>query len=85
MKKYPMAGLSREGTRPKDSTCLDFHILDGKGSWLIQLNPKCSSMLPQAGNLLFIIELHNLMEKYGTHFLEQIGLSVTSMPWRPTP
>ena len=52
--------------RPKDSACLDFYVPDGKGSTLIE--PKVSGMLSQAGNLLFIIRLHNLMEKYGAPF-----------------
>ena len=54
--------------RPKDSTCLDFYVLDGKGSRLSQLSPKHFGMLSQAGNLLFIIRIHNLIEKYGTPF-----------------
>ena len=32
------------------------------------MSPKHSGMLFWAGNLLFIIRLHNLMEKYGTPF-----------------
>ena len=60
--------LSGEGVRPKDSACLDFCIPDGKGSRLSQLSPRHSGMLSKAGNLLSIIRLLNLMEKYGTPF-----------------
>ena len=77
--------LSWEGARPKDSTCLDFYVPNGKGSRLSQLSPKHSCMLSQACNLFFIIRLHNLMEKYRTPFLEWIGLLVISMPYRQTP
>ena len=67
--EVPDDRLSRDGVRPKESTCLDIYVLDGKGSRLIQLNPKHSDMLSQAGNLLFIIKLCNLKEKYGTPFV----------------
>ena len=36
----PHDRLSGEGVRPKDSTCLDFYILDGKGSRFSQLSPE---------------------------------------------
>ena len=81
----PNNSLSRENVRPKDSPYPDLYIPDGKGSRLSQMSPKHSGMLSQAGNLLFIIRLHNSMEKYGTPFLEWIGLPVISMPWRPPP
>ena len=71
--------------RPKDSACLDLYVPDGKGNRLSKMSPKCSCMLSQAGNLLFIIRLHNVIEKYGTPFLESIGLPVISMPWRLHP
>ena len=54
--EVPYDRLSREGAGPKDSACLDFYVLDGKGSRLSQLSPKHSSMLSQVGNLLFIIK-----------------------------
>ena len=47
--EVPNDRLSREGTRPKDSACLDFYVLDGKGSKLSQLGPKHSDMFSQAG------------------------------------
>ena len=80
-----MIGINGEGVRPKDSAYLDLYVLDGKGSRLSQMSPKHSDMLSQAGNLLFIIRLCNLMEKCGTLFLECIGLLVVSIPWRLTP
>ena len=64
----PNDRLSGEGVRPKDSPYLDLYVLNGKGSKLSQMNPKHSGILSQAGNLLFIIRLCNLMEKYGTPF-----------------
>ena len=76
---------SGEGVRPKDSTCLDFYILDGKGSRLRQLSPKHSGVMSQTGNLPFIVKLHNLMKRFRTPFLEWIGLLVISMPWRLPP
>ena len=81
----PNERLSGEGARPKDFTCFDLYVPDGKGSRLSQMNSKYSSMLSCAGNLLFIIRLHNLMEKYRTPFWVWIGLLVISMPWRLHP
>ena len=54
--------------RSKESACFDLYVPDGKGSRLSQMSPKYSSMLSHAGNLLFIIKLCNLIEKYGTAF-----------------
>ena len=53
--------IGGEGGRPKDSTCLDFFIPDGKGSRLCQLSAKHSDMLPQAVNLFIhhYIPQHN--------------------------
>ena len=64
----PNDRLSEEGVSPKDSACLDLYVPDGKGSRLTQMSPKCSGMLSQVGNLLFILRLCNLMEKYRTPF-----------------
>ena len=68
--------LSREGVRSKDSACLHFYVPDGKSSRLSQLSPKCSGMLSQASNVLFIIRLCNLMEKYGTPFFRMDRITV---------
>ena len=74
--------LNGEGARPKDLVYLDLYIPDGKNSRLNQASPKCTVILSHASNLLFIVRLCNLMEKYITPFLEWIGLPVISMPWR---
>ena len=66
--EVPNAELSREGVRPRDFACQDFYVPDGKGSRLIHMSPKCSGIMSQTGNLLFIIRLHNLIEKYGAPF-----------------
>ena len=64
----PSDRLIREDARPRDPSYLDIYVLDGKGSRLSQLSPKCSGKFSQAGNLLFTIKLGNLMEKYGTPY-----------------
>ena len=64
----PNDRFSGEGVRPKDSACLDLYVSDGKGSRLSQMGPKFSGMLSHTCNLLFIIRLQNLMEKFGTPF-----------------
>ena len=81
---------SEEGGRPKDSACLDCYIPDGKNSRLSQMSPKLSGMLSHAGNLLFIITLCNLMEKYRTPFFgvdrvtcDLYAMEVTSMALIP--
>ena len=81
----PNDRLSGEGARSKDSACLELYVPGGKDSRLSQMSPKCSGMLSNAGNLLFIIRLHNLMEKYRAPLLEWIALPVISMLWRLPP
>ena len=77
--------LSREGVRPKDSACLDLYVPDGKNSRLSEMSPKCSGMIFYAGNLLFIIRLHNLMENqiFGVDMISSdfYAMEATSMTW----
>ena len=65
----PIDRLSGKGVRPFDSTYLDLYVQDGKGSRFSQMSPKCSGMLSPGGNLLSMVKLHNIKEKYGTPFL----------------
>ena len=76
--------LSGEDARPKDSTCFGCYVPDAKNGRLSQMSPTHSAMLSHTGNLLFIIRLHNPMEKYGTPFLEQIGYPMISILERAT-
>ena len=64
----PSDRLSGEGVRPKDSTCLDLYVPDGKDSRLNQMSPKHSGMLSQDGNLLFIMNLHISWRYTEPHF-----------------
>ena len=57
--------LSGGDVRPKDSACLDLYVPESKSGRFSQVSPKHSGMVSYAGNLLFIIKLSNLMEKYG--------------------
>ena len=62
--------------RLKSITLLDVYVPDGKSSHLSQLNLTFAGMLLFMGNLLVLIRLENLMERYGTPFYGINWLSV---------